>query len=158
MAQKQVTEGGPERGQRVAVSALPGDRRAGMREGIVEPCDRPGIGIGGGTGDQQDGRRSGRVHDADTRLQAEVLDGGPHAGPGDGEDGNRTVRRETRDPGSQAHSNARSRQAYRTPSNRMTMNMAISTIAMIPSDRNTTAHGYMNTISMSKARKTRAIG
>ena len=155
---EEVAEGGPECGQQVAVIALPGDRRAGMWKGIVEPGERIGIGIGGRTNDQQDGRSPRRVHEADIRLQAEVLDGGPHAGPGDGEDGDRPRRRETRDPGSQAHSNARSRQAYRTPSNRMTMNMAISTIAMIPSDRNTTAHGYMNTISMSKARKTKAIG
>ena len=58
---------------------------------------------------------------------------------------------------SQAHSSARSRQAYRMPSRRIAMNMSISTSATIPSFTKTTAHGYMNTISMSKARKRSAI-
>ena len=38
------------------------------------------------------------------------------------------------------------------------MNMPISTMAIAPSRTKTTAQGYMKTISMSKARKIRAIG
>ena len=77
--------------------------------------------------------------------------------PGDKEDGDRRLGAEACDPLSQAHAKARSRQPYRMPRSRIPMNIAISTMATAPSRTNTTAHGYMKTISMSKARKMSAM-
>ena len=107
---------------------------------------------------QEQVRRARRVHEGDAIDEAEVLDGVATAGPGDGIDRHGGTGRQPAHERGHVQSKARSRHAYRTPSSRMTMNMPISTIAMSPSDTKTTAHGYMNTISMSKARKTNAIG
>jgi hypothetical protein len=48
---------------------------------------------------------------------------------------------------------APSRHAYATPTKRIPRNTNISTTAVVPSSATTNVHGYMNTISMSKARK-----
>lgn len=43
------------------------------------------------------------------------------------------------------------------PTDKMAKNMPISTKALTPYSTKTTAHGYMNTISISKAMKSSAI-
>lgn len=98
-----------------------------------------------------------RVDDAQQRLEAEVLYDRPTARAGGGKYGHRRTKGQRRQQSGYAHSNARSRQAYSTPSRRIVMNIPISTMATTPSRTKTTAHGYMYTISMSKARKTSAM-
>lgn len=111
-----------------------------------------------GTHDDKDGRGLRCVDDADLGSQPEILNGVSRAVPGDREDGDASLGSELFEPAGQAHSRARSRHAYRIPRSRMPMNMPISTMAIAPSRTKTTAQGYMKTISMSKARKIRAIG
>jgi hypothetical protein len=55
------------------------------------------------------------------------------------------------------HRNTPSRQAQTMPTDKMAKNMPISTKALTPYSTKTTAHGYMNTISISKAMKSSAI-
>ncbi len=73
------------------------------------------------------------------------------------EDRDRGGRREAAHHVHHCHDSAPSRHAYSTPTSRMTMNISISMSAVTPSCTYTTAHGYMKTISMSKARNSTAI-
>src|SRR5699024_12773003 len=62
--------------------------------------------------------------------------------------------RQTRQHLGQAHRKAPSLQAQATATSSAPRNRNISTTAEIPTSATTTAHGYMNNISTSKARKT----
>ncbi len=98
------------------------------------------------------------VHDSEPGVQSQPRSDGFRALPRERETARRRGGGEARECRGQAHSSARSRQVYRMPNSRMTMNMNISISAIRPSSTNTTAHGYMKTISMSKARKSRDMG
>jgi hypothetical protein len=60
--------------------------------------------------------------------------------------------------GSQVHRNAPSRQAYPIPARSTPRNRNISMTALVPTSVTTFVQGYMNSISMSKARKIIVIG
>ena len=66
--------------------------------------------------------------------------------------------REAIEPSRHCHRRAPSRHAYSTPSESSARNTPISTRALTPIDANTTAHGYMNIISISNAMRTRVMG
>ena len=95
--------------------------------------------------------RSGQHHPS---VETQPLHLGRHPGTDDRIHRDRGAGGETTDEGGagHCHSKPRSRHAYRTPRSKMAMNISISTKAITPSLTYTTAHGYMNTISMSKAK------
>src|ERR671918_2044829 len=109
------------------------------------------------SGHEQNVGRARREDESDRRLDAEILDRVVLAVTRDRIHADGSAARDSSQNRCQAQRSARSFHAYRTPRSRIVMNISISTRAMTPSRRKTTAHGYMKTISMSKARKSSAI-
>lgn len=116
---------------------------AWMRHAVVDPLECLNEAPRQCAGDEQDVGLTRGVDQPNRRMEAEVLDLLARARCRDGEDGHRGSRSEPHQEPLQAHSSARSRHIYSTPSNRIVMNIAISTMATTPSRTKTTAHGYM---------------
>jgi len=123
----------------------------------VNPPDRSHSSVGEVASHQENVGGSRCFEDRDCALQTQILDAVASTGASYREEGDSRSYRSGPQSVPQAHSNARSRQAYTIPTTRIRMNISISTKEMTPTRRNTTAHGYMKIISMSKARNNSAI-
>ena len=114
-----------------------------MRETVVYLRKRCGEIVGNRSRHHEYVGAAWRVEHLQAGLQAEILHRVTSTGASHREHRSRCSPGHASEHASHDHSSARSLHAYKTPSNKMVMNIPISASATPPSRTNTTAHGYM---------------